>query len=39
MSLLPYPLTADLLLADVIAGDAETLGRLTGLNPQASPHF
>ena len=33
MSLLPYPLTADLLLADVIAGDAETLGRLTGLNP------
>src|SRR3954454_8455038 len=33
MSLPPYPLTADLLLADVIAGDAETLGRLTGLNP------
>jgi uncharacterized protein (DUF2249 family) len=33
MSLLPHPLTTDTLLVDAIAGDAEALNRLTGLNP------
>jgi uncharacterized protein (DUF2249 family) len=33
MSLTPHPLTTDMLLADVIAGDAEAIHRLIGLNP------
>jgi len=33
MSLTPHPLTTDMLLADVIAGDAEAIPRLIGLNP------
>src|SRR4051812_23744524 len=33
MSLLPNPLTTETLLVDAIAGDAEVLHRLIGLNP------
>ena len=33
MSLTPHPLTTDMLLADVIAGDAEAIHRLIALNP------
>ena len=33
MTLTPHPLTTDMLLADVIAGDAEAIHRLTALNP------
>ena len=33
MSLTPHPLTTDMLLVDVIAGDAEAIHRLIGLNP------
>jgi uncharacterized protein (DUF2249 family) len=33
MTFTPNPLTTDMLLADVIAGDAEAIHRLTGLNP------
>ena len=33
MTFTPHPLTTDMLLADVIAGDAEAIHRLTALNP------
>jgi uncharacterized protein (DUF2249 family) len=33
MSVTPHPLTTDMLLSDVIAGDAEAIGRLIALNP------
>ena len=33
MSLTPHPLTTDMLLVDVISGDAEAIHRLIGLNP------